>query len=94
MFIDRLMCTLYMMSFLLCHTYMFEVGGIPDDTALSSSRLATCSLGAYRSKKHFIFFLAQGIDIAGTSQYRTISNYFRTRANNIAAYPGDILKDM
>ena len=30
----------------------------------------------------------QWIDNARISQYRTISNYFRTRANNIAAYSG------
>jgi len=33
----------------------------------------------------------QGINNARISQYRTISNYLRTRANNIAAYPA-ILK--
>jgi len=32
-------------------TYMFEVEAITDSATLSTSHLATCSLGAYRSKK-------------------------------------------
>ncbi len=67
----------------LSQLYMFGITATPDNLTfcwVSAGNLLTWCIQLKTP---------QGINNAGISQYRTISNYFRARANNIAAYPDD-----
>ena len=57
MLIVTLICIVYMSCSVQCHMYIVEVKSIANNSTFFNfevnSHLATCSVGAYRSKMHF-----------------------------------------